>query len=145
MPQTEAWCIDEPVTPPLLCAVSARSPANKKATRIVQASKRLRCVVCGRNAKMTHGWRWSDAHARCIRRKGEALCEPCRIEIRDELEEYFPAPPDMPGCYQIARTRHDKRISVERGVTLLLVGGRYTEARALKASGYESVARVRVA
>eukprot|EP00966_Prymnesium_polylepis_P328209 7384014-Prymnesium_polylepis.1 len=94
---------------------------------------------------MTHGYRWSECEQRCVRMQGELLCERCRRTLCDELAEYIPAPPGRPGCYQIARTRHEKRVSLAQGVTLLWVGGRYTEAKALKDTGHATVCRARVA
>ena len=104
------------------------------------------CRCCGgAGAVMTHGYRWSDRERRCLRMQGELLCEQCRRSLRDELQEYIPSPPGRPGCYQITRTRHEKRVSLKQGVTLLWVSGRYTEAKALKDTGRASVLRSSVA
>jgi hypothetical protein len=105
----------------------------------------LTCKNCGgAGASMTHGLRWSDCEERCMRMPGELLCENCRRSLCDELEEYIPAPPERPGCYQIVRTRLKERVSLAQGVTLLCVSGRYTEAKALKDTKKATVCRSRV-
>ena len=117
--------------------------------RVVQrenADIRVPCRACGGAAlAMTRGLRWSDAERRCVRVQGEALCHICRGRLTEELGEFFPAPPDLPGPYQIVRTRDKKRVSLEQGVTLLCVGGRYTEAKRMKDTGYATVCRLSVA
>jgi hypothetical protein len=106
----------------------------------------ITCKNCGgAGARMTHGYRWSESGQRCVRMPGELLCEQCRRALCDELAEYIPAPPGRPGCYHIARTRHEKRVSIAQGVTLLWVGGRYAEAKALRDTGHATVCRSRVA
>ena len=65
--------------------------------------------------------------------------------MNDDLIEYIPAPPQKPGCYLLARTRHDKRITKANGVTLLWLSGRRIDALALSKQQVASISRAKVA
>jgi len=105
--------------------------------------KHSSCTRCGAQSSTdyVYGMKWCFASQQRIRVRGDRLCRDCRNQLCDDLADYIPMPPSMPGAYLVVRSRHMKRVSRKDGITMLWLSGQYLAAKELSGRSALTVSR----